>query len=94
MFRDASGPLYEFLKSIGRPMDDCGNKTPLRLFVRRARRSRPTTLDRGAPERIDRERFRVAGKIELKISRRALSAKSQLFWSQPIRVRSLALARI
>jgi cytosine/adenosine deaminase-related metal-dependent hydrolase len=24
MFRDASGPLFEFLKSIGRPMDDCG----------------------------------------------------------------------
>ena len=33
MFRDASGPLYEFIKSIGRPMDDCGNKTPLRLFL-------------------------------------------------------------
>ena len=33
MFRDASGPLYEFMKSIGRSMDDCGNETPLRLFV-------------------------------------------------------------
>jgi aminodeoxyfutalosine deaminase len=33
MFRDASGPLYEFLKGIGRPMDDCGNKTPLELFL-------------------------------------------------------------
>ncbi|MEP6585181.1 MAG: amidohydrolase family protein [Candidatus Udaeobacter sp.] len=33
MFRDASGPLYEFIKSIGRPMDDCGNKTPLGLFL-------------------------------------------------------------
>ena len=32
-FRDASGPLYEFLKSIGRPMNDCGSKTPLELFV-------------------------------------------------------------
>ena len=31
MFRDASGPLYEFIKSIGRPMDDCGNETPLGL---------------------------------------------------------------
>ena len=29
MFRDASGPLYEFMKSIGRPMNDCGNETPL-----------------------------------------------------------------
>jgi cytosine/adenosine deaminase-related metal-dependent hydrolase len=33
MFRHASGPLYEFLKSIGRPMDDCGSKTPLGLFL-------------------------------------------------------------
>ncbi|MFZ0916033.1 MAG: amidohydrolase family protein [Candidatus Udaeobacter sp.] len=33
MFRDASGPLYEFMKGIGRPMDDCGNQTPLELFL-------------------------------------------------------------
>jgi len=33
MFRDASGPLYEFLESIGRSMDDCGNSTPLTLFL-------------------------------------------------------------
>ena len=33
MFRDASGPLYEFMKSIGRAMDDCGHQTPLGLFV-------------------------------------------------------------
>jgi cytosine/adenosine deaminase-related metal-dependent hydrolase len=33
MFRRASGPLYEFIKSIGRPMDDCGSKTPLELFL-------------------------------------------------------------
>ena len=32
-FRDASGPLYEFLKSIGRNMSDCGRQTPLELFV-------------------------------------------------------------
>jgi len=29
MFRDASGPLYDFLKGIGRPMADCGGNTPL-----------------------------------------------------------------
>src|SRR6266487_3703258 len=34
MFHDASGPLYEFLKGIGRPMDDCGNETPLEHFLR------------------------------------------------------------
>jgi cytosine/adenosine deaminase-related metal-dependent hydrolase len=33
MFRHASGPLYEFIKSIGRAIDDCGNKTPLELFL-------------------------------------------------------------
>ena len=34
MFRDASGALYEFLKSIGRDMGDCGNETPLQQFFR------------------------------------------------------------
>jgi aminodeoxyfutalosine deaminase len=34
MFRDGSGPLYNFMKSLGRPMDDCGNETPLRHFLR------------------------------------------------------------
>jgi aminodeoxyfutalosine deaminase len=33
MFREASGPLYESMKGIGRPMDDCGHETPLALFV-------------------------------------------------------------
>jgi cytosine/adenosine deaminase-related metal-dependent hydrolase len=33
MFRDASGPLYEFMKGIGRPMDDCGKETPLERFL-------------------------------------------------------------
>jgi aminodeoxyfutalosine deaminase len=33
MFRDASGPLYEFMKGIGRPMDDCENETPLERFL-------------------------------------------------------------
>jgi aminodeoxyfutalosine deaminase len=33
MFHHASGPLHEFVKSIGRPMDDCGSKTPLERFL-------------------------------------------------------------
>ncbi len=33
MFHDASGLLYEFMKNIGRPMEDCGNETPLESFV-------------------------------------------------------------
>ncbi len=34
MFRDANGPLYEFLKKIGRDMSDCGRTTPLQVFLR------------------------------------------------------------
>ncbi|HEY5766528.1 MAG TPA: amidohydrolase family protein [Candidatus Udaeobacter sp.] len=33
MFRDGSGPLYEFMKSIGPPIDDCGNETPVKRFL-------------------------------------------------------------
>jgi cytosine/adenosine deaminase-related metal-dependent hydrolase len=29
MFKDAGGPLFDFLKGIGREMDDCGGHTPL-----------------------------------------------------------------
>ena len=33
MFRDGSGPLYEFMENIGRDMGDCGHETPVGLFV-------------------------------------------------------------
>lgn len=36
MFRDASGSLFEFLKSIGRPMSDGGRETPLSDLMRTA----------------------------------------------------------
>lgn len=51
MFRDASGPLYEFLKNIGRPMDDCGKETPLGLFVGALSPLRAST-DRALPHWI------------------------------------------
>ena len=93
MFRDASGPLYEFMKSIGRSMDDCGNGTPLGVFVGAPSPRTAGKLGRALPHwivahlnELTESRFRVAGTIELKISRRALPAKSQLFWSQPIRI--------
>jgi cytosine/adenosine deaminase-related metal-dependent hydrolase len=35
MFREASGPLYDFLKEIGRDMSDCGKRTPVTQFVGR-----------------------------------------------------------
>jgi aminodeoxyfutalosine deaminase len=34
MFHDANGPLYEFLKGIGRDMSDCVRTTPLKAFLR------------------------------------------------------------
>lgn len=33
LFRKGEGPLHEFLSSIGRPMDDCGTKTPVQLLL-------------------------------------------------------------
>ena len=33
MFLNGSGALYEFMQSIGRSMNDCGNKTALELFL-------------------------------------------------------------
>jgi cytosine/adenosine deaminase-related metal-dependent hydrolase len=51
MFRDASGPLYEFMKSIGRNMDDCGNATPLELFVGASHAS-PARSGRALPQWI------------------------------------------
>ena len=36
MFRDGRGPLYEFLKEIGRDMSDCGKHTPFGRFLNRA----------------------------------------------------------
>src|SRR6266446_8194312 len=33
MFRDGAGPLYDFMKEIGRDMSDCGDQTPLDRFL-------------------------------------------------------------
>jgi aminodeoxyfutalosine deaminase len=35
MFHDKIGPLYEFLKEIGRDMSDCGGHTPVETFCQR-----------------------------------------------------------
>ena len=56
MFHDASGPLYDFIKSIGRPMDDCVGKTPLQLFLGAPGRARSAAAlqagDRALPQWI------------------------------------------
>jgi aminodeoxyfutalosine deaminase len=33
MFRDGTGPAFDFLKSIGRNMADCGHETPVSRFL-------------------------------------------------------------
>jgi cytosine/adenosine deaminase-related metal-dependent hydrolase len=33
MFAEGSGELYEFLKKLGRPMNDCGSTSPLRHLI-------------------------------------------------------------
>lgn len=34
MFVERRGPLFDFLKKVGRPMDDCGGITPLKHLLR------------------------------------------------------------
>jgi cytosine/adenosine deaminase-related metal-dependent hydrolase len=34
MFRDGIGPAFDFLKSVGRSMNDCGRETPVSRFLR------------------------------------------------------------
>jgi aminodeoxyfutalosine deaminase len=43
MFRDGKGPLYVFLKGIGRDMSDCGKGTPVEWLLQRASPSRTGT---------------------------------------------------
>jgi len=33
MFRDRSGPLFDLMQQLGRPVDDCGRQTPLTLML-------------------------------------------------------------
>lgn len=33
MFRDGAGAVFDFLQSIGRPIDDCGRETPVARFL-------------------------------------------------------------
>ena len=39
MFRDASGPLHEFMREIARDLSDCGDQTPLGRFLETVRGS-------------------------------------------------------
>jgi cytosine/adenosine deaminase-related metal-dependent hydrolase len=46
MFRDGKGPLYVFLKGIGRDMSDCGKGNPVEWLLQRASPSRTGTGNR------------------------------------------------
>jgi cytosine/adenosine deaminase-related metal-dependent hydrolase len=66
MFRDASGPLYDFLKEVGREMGDCGGKTPVAEFVRRA--VRPDKWTVAHVNEMSGDDFRLLERIESKFS--------------------------
>jgi aminodeoxyfutalosine deaminase len=51
MFCERSGPLFEFLKSLGRPTDDCGATTPLAAFLEMLDEPRSGTPSRASPSR-------------------------------------------
>jgi cytosine/adenosine deaminase-related metal-dependent hydrolase len=55
MFCDASGPLYEFMKEIGRPMEDCGHETPLARFLETVRDSSTVARNDKKGARNDKE---------------------------------------
>jgi cytosine/adenosine deaminase-related metal-dependent hydrolase len=42
MFRDGNGSLYDFLKELGRDMNDCGATSPLQTFLRSRQVSHPS----------------------------------------------------
>ncbi|MBV9618141.1 MAG: amidohydrolase family protein [Verrucomicrobia bacterium] len=46
MFRDGKGPLYLFVKGIGRDMSDCGKGTPVEWLMQRASPGRTGTGNR------------------------------------------------
>ena len=56
MFRDGSGPLYDLMKNIGRPMSDCGDQTPLGHFLKTVRDS---STPKAFGARNDRRPFRT-----------------------------------
>jgi cytosine/adenosine deaminase-related metal-dependent hydrolase len=60
MFRHGSGPLYEFMKSIGRPIDDCGEETPLERFLGVPGGRAARSLDRRSLKRVGRKRLQIA----------------------------------
>lgn len=46
MFCRRSGPLFAFLKSLGRPMDDCGAITPFAIFLEKLNERPPDDASR------------------------------------------------
>ena len=82
MFRDANGPLYQFLKGIGRDMSDCGRTTPLQAFLQTLQPRQDSTVLAGTADSLEMRRpwivvhlnelterdFDLLGKISQKVS--------------------------
>jgi aminodeoxyfutalosine deaminase len=77
MFRDGSGPLYNFMKAAGRDMKDCSGETPLALFVNSFGASPSTSLRTGSG-RVLRVEWIVAHLNELAESDFGLLDKSKI----------------
>ncbi len=71
MFRHALGPLYEFIKSIGRPMNDCGSTTPLEGFLNLIGRG-------GSPNRLRSLGFNVCLGTDSLASNESLSLFAEM----------------
>ena len=92
MFRDGRGALFELLRSLGRPMNDCGaGKTPLAVMLERGvldERWIVVHLNELAEEDFARLETRTA------LSHRALPAEQPLFSAPAFRAASVARARL
>ena len=51
MFYERSGPLFEFLNALGRPMDDCGAITPFAVFLKKLNEAHSGAGSRASPSR-------------------------------------------
>ena len=60
MFCERSGPLFEFLKSLRRPMDDCGANTALAAFLEKLNEPRSEAGSPASPSSPRDESVRLA----------------------------------
>lgn len=65
MFRRRSGPMFDFLHSVGRPADDCGAETPLAVFLEKLQELQPESTSAGMAFKYSDPQWTVAHLNEL-----------------------------